>query len=279
MRPTRALRFAAVGGAIFGAAFAITYLARAHIAARSSDGLTPLDVRVSQVPRGTIAFEELLMVYVGAASCSWSNVPEMQQMLRDVKSSLISQARANGWRFHAVGIAIDWDVEAGLAHLHRGSVHATNCGPAPARPFTRLRIRVLHAVCRRGGHRDTPLRCDRTEAMGPEWGTGPVTGRASGSRGPSTRLGTRRKNRTYDPTIPSGGTMSSLTKRLGFGVGFVGLAGTGVVLALALAPEPASGQTCSMKACNTDTNRCESVDLDYKCSNLPKWGCTFSQPC
>lgn len=63
------------------------------------------------------------------------------------------------------------------------------------------------------------------------------------------------------------------------GTALLGFVAAGIVAGLALSPKPVYAQTCSMKACNTATNRCESVDLDYKCSNLPKWGCTFSQPC
>jgi hypothetical protein len=53
----------------------------------------------------------------------------------------------------------------------------------------------------------------------------------------------------------------------------------GVLAAAAARPQELAAQTCSHKACNIDTNRCEPIDFNYKCSELVKWGCTFTQAC
>ena len=59
------------------------------------------------------------------------------------------------------------------------------------------------------------------------------------------------------------------------------LAGWALVGALAgtVSAKPAKAATCSYLACNSATHRCEGTDATLKCSNLVKWGCTFTQEC
>lgn len=115
----RVMRGLLGGGLVFSLAFAATYLVRSLAASREATGRTPPDVATSQAPRDKGPIEELVMVYLGAASCGWSNVPEMAPLLREARSRLVVQARMLGWRFHTIGIAVDWGVEDGLQHLRR----------------------------------------------------------------------------------------------------------------------------------------------------------------
>ncbi len=63
--------------------------------------------------------DELVMVYLGAASCGWSNAEGMPELIEKIKLALHAEATARGWAFESVGIALDWNVEAGLSHLRK----------------------------------------------------------------------------------------------------------------------------------------------------------------
>jgi hypothetical protein len=61
----------------------------------------------------------LVLVYLGASTCGWSNAAGMPELIDSVKIAMAQVARARGWSFEAVGIALDWDPEAGFAHLQK----------------------------------------------------------------------------------------------------------------------------------------------------------------
>ncbi len=66
---------------------------------------------------GISTHQELVMVYVGATGCEASNRPEMEDHLATIRAGLAKHAAAIDSRFVAVGIALNWDVAEGLAHL------------------------------------------------------------------------------------------------------------------------------------------------------------------
>ena len=61
--------------------------------------------------------EELALVYIGSSSCSWSNIPELPGIVRNLKTTLHYRARDTGRAFAAVGIARDGIAADGVAHL------------------------------------------------------------------------------------------------------------------------------------------------------------------
>ncbi len=63
--------------------------------------------------------EELVLAYVGSSRCSWSNLPELERAVRDLKRILSRRADSLGLAFAAVGVARDMSAAAGIAHLEK----------------------------------------------------------------------------------------------------------------------------------------------------------------
>lgn len=63
--------------------------------------------------------EQLVMVYFGSASCAWSNQPSLPDAVETIKRSLAVRAEEQGMTFKAVGVALDWSPEQGIAHLEK----------------------------------------------------------------------------------------------------------------------------------------------------------------
>lgn len=66
---------------------------------------------------GISIHKELVLVYVGAASCASSNRPEIEDYLAAIRAGWEGRAAALDSRFVSVGVALDWNVAEGLAHL------------------------------------------------------------------------------------------------------------------------------------------------------------------
>ena len=86
-----------------------------------SDDITPSapwqrDVDIRREER------ELVLVYIGAASCGPCNDPEFKAVLAEFKRTIAEVARAERRKLRTIGVSDDWDVDAGLEFL-RG------CGP------------------------------------------------------------------------------------------------------------------------------------------------------
>jgi len=60
---------------------------------------------------------ELVAVYFGGSTCGWCYTDEAKTAVRAVVQALQDRARAEGQSFAFVGVANDWDVEAGLGFL------------------------------------------------------------------------------------------------------------------------------------------------------------------
>lgn len=63
--------------------------------------------------------EELVFVFIGSASCRWSNLPEMVELFRDGRDAVQAKAQAAGLGFATMGVAQDNTVELGIEHLRR----------------------------------------------------------------------------------------------------------------------------------------------------------------
>ncbi|HET8701528.1 MAG TPA: hypothetical protein VFL97_07675 [Nitrococcus sp.] len=57
------------------------------------------------------------MIYFGALHCAWSNQPHADRLLESIKLRLSDVALNRGWTFEAVGVALDWNPDDGIAHL------------------------------------------------------------------------------------------------------------------------------------------------------------------
>ncbi len=80
----------------------------------------PIFRAAEYLPSATLeAGEEVLLIYVGSSSCGWSNVPELPEIVQDLKTGLQQRVREAGKRFAAVGIAGDRHADEGLAHLEK----------------------------------------------------------------------------------------------------------------------------------------------------------------
>lgn len=61
--------------------------------------------------------EQLVLVYIGSSSCSWSNRDEIPGAIGTIQSRLRQYAEEAGLGFVSTGVAIDWIVDEGVEHL------------------------------------------------------------------------------------------------------------------------------------------------------------------
>lgn len=61
--------------------------------------------------------EEVALVYLGAASCAWSNVDGLPDAVRGIRDEWYAIARKAGSGFATVGVARDVVVDEGMKHL------------------------------------------------------------------------------------------------------------------------------------------------------------------
>ncbi len=64
-----------------------------------------------------VAGVELALIYIGSSNCAFSMNPDLPQMIESAKESVKKAAMEAGRSFTVTGIAKDWDVRAGVAHL------------------------------------------------------------------------------------------------------------------------------------------------------------------
>lgn len=62
---------------------------------------------------------ELAFIYIGSSGCAASNRLFLPGAIKQLKLLVQKQARARGRSFVAIGVAKDWNVEAGLGHLSK----------------------------------------------------------------------------------------------------------------------------------------------------------------
>lgn len=79
--------------------------------AQGDDGYVP----ERRAPPG----RELAMVFIGSSTCAASNHNALPAAVERLKTLLRDRAVRSNRTFAAHGVARDWDVDAGLAHLHR----------------------------------------------------------------------------------------------------------------------------------------------------------------
>ncbi len=77
-------------------------------------------VRLADPPRRSLRTgDELVMIYIGQASCSWCNRAGFAEEVREVKEALGHRAAATGFRFVTEGVALDPTITSGLRHLSK----------------------------------------------------------------------------------------------------------------------------------------------------------------
>ena len=118
LRSARKGLYALVGRGIFagGATLSSGYKIDLSVAPRpgpASDGSRY--VPAFEVQSGP----QLVMVYVGSSTCPWANQRSLPEALETIKVRLAAVAREHGMGFKAVGLAVDWLPERGIAHLKR----------------------------------------------------------------------------------------------------------------------------------------------------------------
>lgn len=100
--------FAITFAATYNHAISVPYLSRSD---DSSDRRTASPVAGSGL--------ELVLVYVGAAACGPSNVPQLPAALERIRTAVGQQALTSGMGFRTIGIAKDADARTGLDHLRK----------------------------------------------------------------------------------------------------------------------------------------------------------------
>ena len=64
-------------------------------------------------PRGS----ELVAVYISSSTCIGNRQPGLREAIEAAKLRLAQRAKAEGRTFRAIGVALDWEPDSGLAYL------------------------------------------------------------------------------------------------------------------------------------------------------------------
>lgn len=67
-------------------------------------------------PQGT---PQLVAVYISSSNCVGNRAPGLHQAIDSLKLLLQARASATGRQFRAVGVALDWSPDSGLAYLRQ----------------------------------------------------------------------------------------------------------------------------------------------------------------
>lgn len=62
---------------------------------------------------------QLWFVYLGNSTCGWSNNENLPAAVKQTKQRLAAYADSSGATFKAVAVALDYNIEAGLAHISK----------------------------------------------------------------------------------------------------------------------------------------------------------------
>lgn len=73
--------------------------------------------------------EELVVVFIASTSCGALKTPRLDVSIETMKELLSEEASKRRMRFATIGVALDWDPDAGLAMLQRfGEWHEMSAG-------------------------------------------------------------------------------------------------------------------------------------------------------
>jgi len=108
---TAAVRKLTLISLLFVGGFAVAYAWRVKGNGAHTDTRRPADTLTGQ--------DQLVMVYVGSATCAWCNHPAIPGLLRTIRGHLLAKADTMGWQLVTVGVAANWDVNEGIRHLRR----------------------------------------------------------------------------------------------------------------------------------------------------------------
>src|SRR5262245_47304637 len=115
-RINRRLLPASIGLVVFMGTFVATYSKAVSVPYLSRDAKT-IDTRIAAPTTGS--GPEFVFVYIGAAGCGPSTVPELPDIVEKVRDAVAWRARASGAGFRSIGIAKDADARVGLEHLKK----------------------------------------------------------------------------------------------------------------------------------------------------------------
>lgn len=67
----------------------------------------------------SVGGQQLALVYIGHSRCRASNHPELPALIRRIRATMHTRALGLGFSSTAIGVAVDFDVAAGVEHLER----------------------------------------------------------------------------------------------------------------------------------------------------------------
>lgn len=80
----------------------------------------PIKEAAEYVPPATQrSGDEIVLVYIGASTCRWSNVPDLPASVKHLKRRIFAEAQARGAAFASIGIARDEVAADGVKYLRR----------------------------------------------------------------------------------------------------------------------------------------------------------------
>lgn len=81
----------------------------------ASQELPPRDIY--QPTHKAVPGAELALVFIGSSQCAFSTNPDLPRMIEHAKNAVKETAVEAGMSFSTLGVAKDWNVDAGIAHL------------------------------------------------------------------------------------------------------------------------------------------------------------------
>jgi hypothetical protein len=109
--------YAGVGVLLFAGGIAVSWRYGIELRLHRSTGLDPTSNYTP--PHQSETGPQLVMVYIGSASCAGSNQPALPRAVERLKLRLAGYAKHEAMSFTAIGIALDWAPHSGMEHLEK----------------------------------------------------------------------------------------------------------------------------------------------------------------
>jgi hypothetical protein len=108
-----------IAASVFGLFFAVAFFSTPPEWAQL-DSFVPNTERALYEPEYELQRGgELAFVYIGSSTCGWCNVEDLPRLIKQSKLHVKDEAQTDSLQFSATGIAKDWKVKDGVAHLEK----------------------------------------------------------------------------------------------------------------------------------------------------------------
>lgn len=114
---SKPVRWTVLGGFVLFVVTTALVAYSASNARRRGGPVQPSPIAALSPSESSRSYPELVLIYVGRASCSWCNQPELRTAMLTIRDMLEKRARKSNHTLRVIGIGVDHHAKASLSHL------------------------------------------------------------------------------------------------------------------------------------------------------------------